>query len=137
MFCIVPIQEPGQTSAVTSLPTPLGDCRWIVSVSMSISAWASGNCSPLSAPIHWISPVEDLTAAQGLNPPCSLNNFLVNGSSESYSACRSGCPIHVADVRIISASSSFLMKNPHFTHPMREDVKKKYFSTPLREIPEW
>jgi hypothetical protein len=23
------------------------------------------------------------------------------------------------------------------THPMREDVKKKYFSTPLRGIPEW
>jgi hypothetical protein len=27
--------------------------------------------------------------------------------------------------------------NPDITHPMREDVKKKHFSTPLREIPEW
>ena len=27
--------------------------------------------------------------------------------------------------------------NRGYTHPMREDVKKKYFSTPLRGIPEW
>jgi hypothetical protein len=24
--------------------------------------------------------------------------------------------------------------NPHSTHPMKEDVKKKHFSTPLRGI---
>jgi hypothetical protein len=29
------------------------------------------------------------------------------------------------------------IKYRDFTHPMREDVKKKHFSTPLREIPEW
>jgi hypothetical protein len=29
------------------------------------------------------------------------------------------------------------MRSRHCTHPMREDVKKKHFSTPLREIPEW
>ena len=30
-------------------------------------------------------------------------------------------------------SFSLLMKNPDFTHPMREDVKRKHFSTPLGE----
>jgi hypothetical protein len=25
------------------------------------------------------------------------------------------------------------LQNRHFTHPMREDVKRKHFSTPLRE----
>jgi hypothetical protein len=34
-------------------------------------------------------------------------------------------------------SFCLLSKYRDYTHPMREDVKKKHFSTPLREIPEW
>jgi len=35
------------------------------------------------------------------------------------------------------ASKALLAKNRHITHPMKEDVKKKHFSSPLPETREW
>ena len=59
------------------------------------------------------------------------NRFLCQGELESSADGR----LRIIEMQIMPAFAlaRLLLINPDYTHPMREDVKRKHFSTPLRE----
>src|SRR5207302_9003568 len=86
-------------------------------------------------------PQPRLRLAYQPKPDISLatktGHFNLLPTGEKFFTCCPGASVAASEFPPTARMSLVVGENPHCTHPMREDVKKKHFSTPLREIPEW